>query len=172
MIEQRWKHLAQEDERYLIAAEGWLGLGDHLSANEELEQISADWRAHFQVLIVRLNIYWMAKKWEACIEIANAIVRATPDILYGWIGRSYALHELKRTQEAWDSLVRVTKKFPKEPIIPYNLSCYACQLGKLETALSWLDKAFAVGDAPQVKLMALADPDLKPLWHRIAKLEL
>ena len=28
------------DQQHLNAAEGWLGLGDHLSANEELEQIT------------------------------------------------------------------------------------------------------------------------------------
>jgi hypothetical protein len=52
------------------------------------------------------------------------------------------------------------------------LSCYACQLGNLQIALNWLEKAFAVGDASKVKLMALADPDLRPLWERIAKIEL
>jgi hypothetical protein len=44
-------------------------------------------------------------------------------------------------------------------------------LGKLPDALSWLQKAFAVGDATKIKSMALADPDLKPLWDRIAPIK-
>ena len=44
------------------AAEGWLGLGDHLAANEELEQITVALRAHPKVLMVRWQIYAKAKK--------------------------------------------------------------------------------------------------------------
>ncbi|MEJ0091359.1 MAG: tetratricopeptide repeat protein [Limisphaerales bacterium] len=157
------KPLPQEDERYLIAAEGWLGLGDHLSANEELEQIAVEWRAHPQVLIVRLNIYRMAKKWEACLEIANAIIKATPDILYGWIGRSFALHELKCTQEAYDLLLPAKDKFPKEHTVPYNLACYCAQLNRLEEAEKWFKQAMAINERA-VQLAAVDDPDLDPLW--------
>jgi hypothetical protein len=45
-----------------LAAEGWLGLGDHLAANEELEQISPKLRAHPLVLEVRYKIYAEAKR--------------------------------------------------------------------------------------------------------------
>jgi len=31
-----------QDTRHLDAAEGWLGLGDHLAANEELEHITLE----------------------------------------------------------------------------------------------------------------------------------
>lgn len=52
----------------------------------------------------------------------------------------------------------------------YNLACYECQLGRLEQAKSWLEKAFGVGDPKKVKLMALEDPDLEPLWREIGKI--
>jgi hypothetical protein len=35
------KRLEPNDLRYLVAAEGWLELGNHLEANEELENIAA-----------------------------------------------------------------------------------------------------------------------------------
>ena len=38
--------LALDDQRQLEAAEGWLGLGNHLEANAELENIRAECRAH------------------------------------------------------------------------------------------------------------------------------
>src|SRR5208282_6199493 len=97
--------LSLQDQRFLDAAEGWLGLGDHLAANEELEQITPGLRAAPKVLEVRLQIHWAAKQWEACVEIAGALVNLKPDNDYGWIGRSFALHELKRTQEAYDLLL-------------------------------------------------------------------
>jgi hypothetical protein len=33
-----------------------------------------------------------------------------------------------------------------------------------------LEKALEAGDAKQVKLMALEDPDLEPLWAEISKI--
>jgi hypothetical protein len=42
-------------------------------------------------------------------------------------------------------------------------------LGNLERAKQWLEKAFAIGDARKMKLAALDDPDLEPLWKEIGK---
>ena len=166
------KPLGHPDIFHLQAARGWLELGNPLEANVELGKISPALGVHPDVLEVRWQISAKAKQWEACVDLAEGLIALTPDNPFGWIHRSFALHELKRTQEAWDNLIRVTKKFPEEPIILYNLSCYACKLGNLQDALNWLQKAFAVGDATQVKLMALVDPDLEPLWDRIAQIEL
>jgi hypothetical protein len=49
--------LELHDQRHLEAAQGWLGLGNHLEANEELEQITPDMRDHPSVLEVRFHIY-------------------------------------------------------------------------------------------------------------------
>jgi len=165
------KPLGHPDCFHLQAARGWLELGNPLEANEELEKIAPALCVHPDVLEVRWQISAKARRWEACIDLAEGIIALTPDNPFGWIHRSFALHELKRTQEAWDNLIRVIKKFPDEPIIPYNLACYACQLGRLQAALNWLEKAFAVGDATKIKSMALADSDLKPLWDKIEQIE-
>jgi hypothetical protein len=60
--------------------------------------------------------------------------------------------------------------FPNEWIIRYNLACYACQLGNHQEAWKWLEIAFNLGDANQVKLMALDDPDLEPIWADISEI--
>ena len=49
-------------------------------------------------------------------------------------------------------------------MIQYNLACYCAQLGQLDAAQEHLDKSYELGDAKQIKLMALDDEDLKPLW--------
>ena len=64
-------------------------LGDPLSANDELEKITAKLRAHLGVLIVRWQIYAHAKKWEACVDIAEAIIKLAPKKSFGWIRRSF-----------------------------------------------------------------------------------
>ena len=73
-------------------------------------------------------------------------------------------------QKAWDALLPAFGKFPKEPTIPFNLSCYACQLRQLEVARDWLKRAVAVGGKEKIKQMALKDSDLEPLWDEIRQL--
>jgi predicted Zn-dependent protease len=157
--------LDQEDQWHLRAADGWLGLGNHLEANAELEEIRAEVRGHPAVLAVRWQIYAAAKKWEGALEIASALVQMCPESCLGWIHRSYTLHELKRTAEARDNLLRVVDKFLDNTTVRYNLACYECQLGRFAQARAWLEKAFKLGDASELKLAALDDPDLAPLWR-------
>jgi hypothetical protein len=77
---------------------------------------------------------------------------------------------LKRTQEAWDALISVHEHFPEISTIPYNLACYACQLGQVATALTWLKRAMKIGGRESIRKMALEDADLKTLWMQIKKL--
>ena len=164
------KPIQPPDSHRVHAAQGWLELGNHIEANEELENITASLRAHPEALKVRWEIYAAAKKWEAAIDIAAAIVQLDPDDLAGWIHWSYALHELKRTAEARDNLMRVVNRFPGSATMRYNLACYESQLGRLEQAKQWLAKAFALGDAREMKLAALDDPDLEPLWRETGEI--
>jgi hypothetical protein len=60
-VRRKMKNLPFQDQRHFDSAEGWLGLGDHLAANGELEQITPEFRADPRVLEVRLQIYWAAK---------------------------------------------------------------------------------------------------------------
>jgi len=163
------KPLEIQDQRHLEAAEGWIELGNHLEANEELEQITAEYRAHPAVLEVRWQIYAKAKKWKGALDIASALIQLLPELPLGWVHRSYTLHEMNRTEEARDNLLRVVEKFPKDPFMRYNLACYECQLGRLERAKNWLEKACELGDPKKIKGIALEDPDLKPLWREIGK---
>ena len=152
------------DLHHLNAAQGWLELGDWQSANDELENIAPQLRAHPDVLKMRFDVYSAAEHWELALVVAEAVVKMLPDEPEGWIHRSFALHELKRTGEAQEKLRPAAGKFPKQWLIVYNLACYACQLGQLDEARVLLDRAFTLGDAKQVKLMSLDDPDLSPLF--------
>ncbi len=71
---------------------------------------------------------------------------------------------------AWDALLPAADKFPKEPVIAYNLSCYACQLQQMDLARTWLQRAVKTGNKESIKTMALADVDLQPLWPEIKEL--
>jgi tetratricopeptide (TPR) repeat protein len=156
--------LSAADKHHWRAAQGWLELGNHLEANEELEKIEAAARAHPDVLELRWEVYAKARQWVACFDIGQALFRLAPGRVSSWVKLGFALHELKRTAEARDFLLPATDKFPDDPTIRYNLACYACQLGQLTEARDWLAQAFKLGDATKMKLEALDDPDLAPLW--------
>jgi tetratricopeptide (TPR) repeat protein len=155
------------DSHHLTAATGWLELGNHLEANEELEKIAPQLRIHPDVLEIRWQIYAKEKKWEACVDIATTVIKLAPNNSTGWIHRSFALHELFRTQEAFEKLFPAAEQFPNVWMIPYNLACYCSQLNRLEEAQIWFKKAMAI-DEQIVKRTAIGDPDLQPLWDSMS----
>jgi len=91
------KPLEPPDLYHLQAAVGWLELGKHIEANEELEKIAAQLRAHPDVLKVRWRVNAKAKAWDACFEIARVLTDTEPDKLGRWIDHAQSLHRLNRT---------------------------------------------------------------------------
>ena len=160
------------DQRYLDAAEGWLGLGDHLAANEELEQITPKLRAHPFVLELRYKIYSAAKRWDMASEVARGMQKMLPENPWGPFHLAYSLHELKKTQEAYDTLKPIVEQFPKEWLMRYNLACYSCQLGHLKEAEQWLEKAIVLAGKKDIRVMALEDKDLDPICTSIMPLQM
>jgi hypothetical protein len=161
--------LEPPETHYLSAAIGWLGLGNALEAELELARIGPARQRHPDVLEVRWLICAEQNRWTEGLQLARWLIHAAPERPTGWLHQAYALRRVPGggVQNAWDALVPTHERFPKEPIIPYNLACYACQMGRLEVARRWLRLAFALGGKKQTKTMALADSDLEALWNEI-----
>jgi len=155
------------DSFHLRAAEGWAELGDLAEAQVELGLVAAELQTHPAVLALRWEILTSLRDWSGALEAAAAMIQVAPNEPAGWFNRSYCLHELKRTQEARDNLLRVVDSFPLSATMRYNLACYECQLGRLDQARIWLRKAFGLGDPGEMKNQALRDPDLEPLWPEL-----
>ena len=169
-MSQKLKNLPYPDSHHLAAAEGWLELGNYLEANEELETITPTLRGHPHVLELRWNIYAKAGRWDMAAEVACSLTLMLPENSFGWIHRAYSLHELGRTQEAWNVLHPKVDKFSDQYIISYNLACYACRLGNMNDSLRWLEKAIGLAGKKEIRVMALDDPDLEPLWDKIGEI--
>ncbi|MCS7338454.1 MAG: tetratricopeptide repeat protein [Verrucomicrobiae bacterium] len=157
------------DAHYLNAAIGWLELGNPAEARAELARISAENQSHPDVLEVQWLVCAELKDWPAALATAELLVSRAPDRPGAWIYRAYALRRVPDggLQKAWDALRPAYDKFVTEPLIPFNLACYACQLGRVAEAREWLKRALAVGDTEKLKQMALSDRDLEPLWAEI-----
>jgi len=164
-------NLEPPDNHFLDAATGWLMLGNAAEARHEFDQLSAAARKHPDTLDFEWR--WLAheQRWEEAVEVARRLVDQCPKRAEAWIHRSFALHELRRTQEAFDLLLPAAKSFPKETTIPYNLACYLSQLGDLPAARKWFQRVLTLGKSPEEKLdrlhAALEDTDLKPLWPEL-----
>ncbi|MEI7936996.1 MAG: tetratricopeptide repeat protein [Verrucomicrobiota bacterium] len=164
--------LEPPDTHYFFAAIGWLELGNLTEAQAELAQVSPAQQEHPDVLEVRWLFSAQQKDWKEGLQIAQALLRRAPKRSSGWLHQAYALRRVPDggVQKAWEALLPASDKFPKEPTIPFNLSCYACQLQQLDTARDWLKRAVAVGGKEKIKQMALQDSDLEPLWDEIRQL--
>jgi predicted Zn-dependent protease len=167
------KSFNSQDAMHLNAAEGWLGLGSPIEANDELEKIAPEMRLHPEVLMVRYEVYAQEKRWDACVFVASTIVKLEPESSFGWVHRSFALHELKRTKEALNNLLPALEYFPEEITIRYNLACYECVLGNLPQAKLRLAETLNLAQSQKCfdewHSGALADKDLEPLWDTLGE---
>jgi predicted Zn-dependent protease len=159
--------LEPPDPHHLNAATGWLELGNPREARTELVRVSPAGQDHPEVLELHWRICAEEKDWSTALAIARRLVHAAPHEATGWIHQSYCLHELKRTEEAQKLLLGVAGQFSRISTVAYNLACYACQLGQLEEARHWLDRAIALVGKERIQAMALADPDLAPMRRQI-----
>ena len=168
--------LPYPDRLHLQSAEGWLMLGNPAESEVELQRISSPLQKHPDVLELRWLILAHAQQWNFCLGIAQEIVAVVPSRAFGWIHLAYALRRVEEggLRAAWDALFPAAERFPGNPTIPYNLSCYACQLGNLPEARRLLTRAFDIarglGNREAIRSMALADSDLEALWGDIIAL--
>ncbi len=159
--------LEPPDSHYLNAATGWLELGLPDEAEAELRRLSRTSRLHPDSLAVEWEILARTQRWREALTVATLILEIDATRPTGWINRSYALHELKRTAEARQALLVAHPRFPTVGVIPYNLACYACQMGHLEEARRWLREAIARDGRAVVVDRARQDPDLRPMLAEI-----
>lgn len=157
------------DSHFVSAAIGWLGLGNCAEARLELAQVSQEHQNLPQVLEVRWEICVGEARWEEAVVVARQLLQEAPERPSGFLHLAYALRRAPdgTVRKAWEALLPAFNKFPKSPLIPFNLSCYACQLNQLDAARVWLKRAFVIGGKDKMKGLALSDTDLKPLWDEI-----
>ena len=163
------KRLEPPDLFFVSAAIGWLELGNVAEARAELAQVGSENRNHPDVLEMRWAICAQDELWIEGLQIARELLLYAPERSSGWLHQAYALRRVPDggVKKAWSALLPAFDKVPTESIIPYNLSCYACQLQLLDAARVWLQRAVVIGGKDRIKQMALHDPDLEPLWPEI-----
>ena len=164
--------LQPPDSHHLRAAIGWLELGNHVEAGVEISRITPENLDHPDVLEIRWNVCAAGQSWEAGRLVSEKLIEQAPERPSGWIHRAYSIRRLREggLAKAWEALRPAFERFPKEPVIPYNLACYAALFERPDEAWDWLQKAVAAAvDRKAIKTMAMADPDLASLRKRVEK---
>jgi tetratricopeptide (TPR) repeat protein len=157
--------LEQPDRQHCQAATGYVGLGMFLEANTELDKIDPFNRAAPEVLALRIAIYRGLGKWELMQEIAKRLADFQPDEIQWTISLAYATRRADSIQAAKEVLLNAEPRFPKEAALKYNLACYFCQIGDIQSAKNYLQKAFEIDLT--WRMAALEDEDLKLLWESL-----
>jgi len=168
----RVQQLEPPDSHRLNAASGWLELGCPDEALKELEELSESNRRHPDVLELAWLIHAALKAWDHALAAADLLIRIAPDRPAGWLHRAYAMRRVTGggLDKAWTLLRPAFDRFPNESVIAYNLSCYACRMGRLEDSRRWLKRSIAIGNRDEIKRLALRDDDLRELWQEIRTL--
>jgi predicted Zn-dependent protease len=128
----RMKTLHPSARPHLLAAEGWLELGNPREANEELEKIQPRLRAHPNVLEVRWRIYAAAGRWDACLDLAVAVTKLDPRRRSGWFHYATTIHRLGRAEEAREVLLSAVDSLGDDSAFFYELARLCCLLRRVE----------------------------------------
>ena len=151
--------------RALLAAQGYLELGMVEEALAELVSVSDELRDDPDIIELRLHILMQGRRWAEALSTAEELLRTTPNAVPGYIHGAFALHELGRTAEARDLLLKGPRNLRKDPTFHYNIGCYEAVLGNRESALQSLRESFALDET--YRDFARRDPDLEAIQEEL-----
>lgn len=153
----------EETRRALRAADGYLFFG---LANEALDELNSTPESEQdlpEVLLARNRVLLHLRRWKEVETIAAKGIASHPDRDEFTVQRAFALHKLKKGDEAMDVILSAPEWIRRTGILHYNLACYEAQLGDLKTARQCINVAIQMNEA--MRKNAKADPDLQGLWN-------
>ena len=143
------------------AACGYAELGMAAESIAELNAIDDEFQHRPEVLQLRLHHLMRKKQWSRALTVSRRLCRAAPQASAGFLHAGFCLHQIGRTREAKELLLRGPTALLKEPIYYYNMGCYEVLLGNLKDARVHLQISFKMDSS--FRDLAKRDPDLRPL---------
>jgi Flp pilus assembly protein TadD len=139
------------------------------SAALVLDEIAPEDKNRTEVLGMRVQLYMAAKKWDMAAAVASHLVKVEPENEAWWINFADSVRRSEGIEQAEAILLRARAIHPKVAMIAFNLACYASVRGRMEEAKERLRNAIDLDK--DVRILALGDEDLRPLWDWIAGLQ-
>jgi hypothetical protein len=163
-----------EDTATLEVADGFYGLKMYADARAEVSKASEFSKMRPDFLELWSLIHAAHGEWQESLECAETMIVEQPDNPVGYCVRADAIRHLTDARAAYKNLAGTVEKFPKRPLIQFNLGCYASVAGNFFSARRHLIQMFRLaddaGEVNFLKNLAL-DDDLKPLWPEIPRLK-
>jgi tetratricopeptide (TPR) repeat protein len=141
------------------AACGYAELGMGRESLAELDAIDPRFQTRPEVLQLRLHHLMRRKSWLRALTVSRKLCRVAPDCSAGFLHAGFCLHELGKTAQAKELLLRGPIALLKEPVYYYNLGCYDALLGNVEEARFNLETSFKMDSS--FRDLAKKDPDLQ-----------
>ena len=111
-------------EWHLRAACGYAEPGMARQSMAELNAIDRVEQNRPEVLQLRLHHLMRGHKWAQALRVSQKLCRVAPDCSAGFLHAGFCLHELGKTAEAKQFLLKGPAALLKEPIYYYNMGCY------------------------------------------------
>jgi len=147
-----------EAERRIIAAQGYVELGLHEEAREELSPLPVEMHGRVDVIEITLLCLMGEHRWAEALALATRLCQQEPMEPGGLIHAAFCLHELGQTAAAVDVLSRGPATLRTKPVYYYNMGCYHACLGHFDKSLTYLERAFEMDGT--LRLHAKKDHDL------------
>ncbi len=141
------------------AACGYAELGMTRESVGELDAIDRELQNRPEVLQLRLHHLMQEKRWPQALRVSQKLCRAAPDCSAGFLHAGFCLHELGKTAQAKDLLLKGPAALLQEPIYYYNMGCYDALLGNVNDARNHLETSFKMDST--FRELAKRDPDLE-----------
>ena len=154
-----------DEDRRILAAQGYLELGMFRAAAHELEGLSAPRKEKPDALEVITLTLMGGRQWDQALMSATKLQIAAPEEAGGFIHAAYCLHEMGRTEQALSLLLQGPQSLRKKSVYYYNVGCYQARLGQLDAAMETLQKSFEMESS--LRKSARRDPDLQALKSQL-----
>jgi len=156
-----------EEPGWLAKTEGYIDLGMLDEAWKQLDSLPDELRDLPEAIEMRITILLDQKDTEDALRLCLDLCRKYPDNHAGFIQGAFCLHHMGLTEQAQQHLQSGPPSLRREPTYFYNLCCYNLSLGKKDSAMAWLNRAFEM--SPGFVEEALNDPDLESIHPLIEK---
>lgn len=154
--------------RRIQAARRHIQSGECAHARDELDQVPAEFQSTPPVLKLRWQIAIRERSREGALSIAQTLVKTDPESPVSWIALSISLTAVRRHSEAIQELLRGAEQVHPcdRAFLVYEMAMIQCRQRRLNSARKLLGIAFDAD--PSLKLRALEDHNLRPLWDQFA----
>ena len=151
----------KEDFKRAECAVGYANLGMVNDALDELDHLSPSMAADGGVMEFRLRLLERVQRWADAAALAAKLASSHPNEARWFVAWAFAKRRSDSLETASKILSEAASLHPKDPLIQFNLGCYAAQRGDLTTAHRHVRRAIELDH--DLEKLAHEDPDLEPL---------